>query len=146
MSLSRKQEAGFTLVEMLCTCSILGLVLALAIPHMGKLIAQTSLIQLRHQITSQLEQAQLLAMAKETETLVQFTNNQMIVKQNGQQISQITLPKGLQISSNYPQNQVIFRETGQVRGGTIFFYQQGLKVMRLVIQVASGTIKVVVHE
>jgi prepilin-type N-terminal cleavage/methylation domain-containing protein len=146
MSLETKQETGFTLVEMLCTCSILGLMLTLAIPDMSRLIDQATQVQLRHQIKTQLEHAQLEAMAKETETLVQFTNEQIITRQGEQIISQIVLPKDVQVTSNYSHNQVVFQETGQVRGGTIAISQQGYGMMKIVIQVASGTTKVIIHE
>jgi prepilin-type N-terminal cleavage/methylation domain-containing protein len=143
MSMKRNSESGFTLVELLCTISILGLISSLALPNVSTLMANATDMQLKYQITSQLDEAQLIAMAKETEVFVRFTDHGIITVINGKIIQQSKLPNDITIVSNYHQNQVTYQETGQVRGGTIVLKRSRKDWMKVVIQVASGTTKVV---
>lgn len=146
MSVKRSKEAGFTLVELLCTLSVLGLVITLAVPDLSNLVTKKTYLQLRYQIISQLEDAQLVAMAREVEVAVKFSNSEMTTWIDGKQKQQMELPENLQISSNYKENKVVFRETGHVRGGTIFIKKNNREWMKVVIQVASGTTKVLIHD
>jgi prepilin-type N-terminal cleavage/methylation domain-containing protein len=145
MPIKKDREAGFTLVELLCTLSILGIIISLAIPNLFSLSINTTYVQLRYQIISHLEEAQLMALAREVEVSVRFSSNGMITWSDGKRLQQIEFPENLQISSNYPENEVLFRETGQVRGGTVYIKQNNKNWMKVVIQVASGTTKVIVH-
>lgn len=138
MSLSGNNDSGFTLVEMLCACSILGLILTLALPNMNQLIERTKSQELSHQVIAQFQQARWKAMAKESETFVTLTDHKLVTVQAGQVIYKTDLPIGLHVTSNYPRNEICFEPTGQVRGGTILFHQQGKIMLRLIIQVASG--------
>lgn len=146
MSVKLIREAGFTLVELLCTLSILGLIITLAVPNLSNLITNKTYHQLRYQIISQLEDAQLVAMASEVEVAVKFSNSEMTTWIDGKQKQQMEFPENIQISSNYQENKVLFRETGHVRGGTIFIKQNNREWMKVVIQVASGTTKVLIHD
>jgi Tfp pilus assembly protein FimT len=137
-----RKEAGFTLVEMLCIISILGLFCSIAVPDITALISKATYTQLRFDITSQLKEAQLLAMSKEIEVLVRFTNDDITTIENKKITKQIQLPEDIQINSNYKNNEVVFQETGQVRGGTIILKQYNKEKMKVVIQVASGTTKI----
>lgn len=145
MQVKAAKESGFTLVELLCTLSILGLIISLSVPNLSNLITNMTYLQLRYQIISQLEDAQLVAMANEMEVAVKFSNSGMTTWVEGQQKQKMEFPQNLQISSNYQGNEVIFRETGHVRGGTIFIKQNNREWMKVVIQVASGTTKVLIH-
>lgn len=146
MQVKMVREAGFTLVELLCTLSILGLVISLAVPNLSNLRTKATYFQLRYQIISQLEDAQLVAMASEMEVAVKFSNSGMTTWIGGKQKQEMKFPKNLQISSNYQESKVLFRENGHVRGGTIFIKRNNREWMKVVIQVASGTTKVLIHD
>jgi prepilin-type N-terminal cleavage/methylation domain-containing protein len=145
MSVRANNERGFTLVELLCTISILGLLVSLAIPNLSSIISKATYTQIKYQISSQLEDAQLLAMSKEQSVVVQFTNQQIITTANHKNYQVTSLPEGIKIISNYKNHKVTFQESGHVRGGTIVLRRSKQVWIKVVIQVASGTTKVVFH-
>ncbi|WP_037463510.1 type II secretion system protein [Shimazuella kribbensis] len=145
MSVKAKNESGFTLVELVCTISILGLLASLAIPNLSTIITKATDNQMKYQISTQLEDAQFLAMSKEQSVVVHFTNQQIITYANQKNQHVTQLPEDIVITSNYKNNKVVFQKSGQVRGGTIVFKRNKQEWMKVVIQVASGTTKVVFH-
>ncbi|MCH5583916.1 prepilin-type N-terminal cleavage/methylation domain-containing protein [Shimazuella sp. AN120528] len=145
MPVKNTKEAGYTLVELLCTLSIMGMLISLAVPNLSTVIAKATYLQLRYQIISQLEDAQLTAMAREIEVSVQFSNRTITTWVDGKTQYKTILPEDVKISSNYKENRVLFRKTGQVRGGTIHIKKNEKNWMDVVIQVASGTTKVIFH-
>jgi Tfp pilus assembly protein FimT len=140
-----RKEAGYTLVEMLCIISILGLFCSIALPDITALISKATYTQLRFDISSQLKEAQLLSMSKEIEVFVRFSNDRITTIENKKITKQVQLPEDTQIDSNYKNNEVIFQETGQVRGGTIILKQYNEEKMKVVVQVASGTTKIQIN-
>jgi prepilin-type N-terminal cleavage/methylation domain-containing protein len=145
MQVERHIEAGFTVVELLCTLSIFGLLLALALPPVQTLVVDATNTRVMYQLTSQLDEAQLVAIAYEKEVTVQFTNRVITTEIDGKVHTRTLLPDAIHVVSNYAQNKLIFRKTGQVRGGTIVLYRKNQIWVKVVIQVASGASKVVVQ-
>lgn len=48
------------------------------------------------------------------------------------------VPSGMRLQSNYPSGRIVFRRSGQARGGTFYLIDGEEKVGRVVVQVASG--------
>ena len=119
MSKKLVREAGFTYVELLCVLSIMGLLTSFAMPDAANVSMRFSNEKLRLEVISGLQQAQLVAMAKEKEISVYFSENNMFTFEDEKVIRILHLPDEIQIESNYKNNTVVFQETGQVRGGTI---------------------------
>jgi competence protein ComGD len=74
--------------------------------------------------------------------LIDDLAKRVIVYQEEQKQRALLIPGGYQIVSNYPGNRIVFRETGQVRGGTITLLQGEKLLGKIVVHVASGHPKV----
>jgi prepilin-type N-terminal cleavage/methylation domain-containing protein len=145
MQVKRGIEAGFTVVELLCTLSVVGLLLTLALPSMSTLLAKANLSQVTYQLTAQLDEAQLLAMAYEQDVTVSFRDRVIITELAGKEHARTSLPEAIYYRTNYMQNKLTFRKTGQVRGGTIVLYRGKQVWLKVIVQVASGASRVVVQ-
>jgi prepilin-type N-terminal cleavage/methylation domain-containing protein len=141
-----KREAGFTFVELLCTISLLGLLTTLAVPNITNIVSKTADQQLRLAVIAQLQQAQLIAMAKEKEIGIRFTKEKMLTIEDEQVTDIIPLPEVSQIQTNYKNNEIVFQDTGQVRGGTITLSRLEKAHIKIVIQVASGVTRMEFYE
>lgn len=137
-------QAGWSLIELLFTLFLFGLIASLCMPAISTISERVERMLLMQELASQLQLAQMEAMSKETEVTVKLDSakNEVHIVQNGLVLRRIRIPPLYRLTSNYPNQSLVYRETGQVRGGTLSLYTGKRLVGRLVIQVASGLPKV----
>lgn len=137
-------QAGWSLIELLFTLFLFGLIASLCMPAISTIGERVERMLLLQELASQLQLAQTEAMSKETEVTVKLVSakNEVHIVQNEMVLRRIKIPPLYRLASNYPNQSLVYRETGQVRGGTLSLYTGKRLVGRLVIQVASGLPKV----
>jgi Tfp pilus assembly protein FimT len=142
---SFRTEAGWALVESIMVLFLLSLILALCLPTWGQVRERTEREVFLQALATQLELAQMEAVSREEEVHVQIqaTAQKIQVKQGERCLREMAIPQRYHLSSNYDGDQIIFRKTGQVLGGTLQLQLEGRLVGQIVVQVASGTLKVV---
>jgi type II secretory pathway pseudopilin PulG len=131
-------EQGWTLVEVLLILFVLGLMAAIALPALSVLGERAEREMFLDSLATQIQLAQLEAVSRESEVSLFLNPREIEVYQGEEEIRTIPVPDKYRLASNYKGNQVIFRETGQVQGGTIRILSAEKLVGKLVIQVASG--------
>jgi type II secretory pathway pseudopilin PulG len=140
-------EAGWMMVESIVALFLLGLILTLCLPTWTQVRERTEREVFLQSVATQLELAQIEAVSREEEVHVQIQSAQqkIQVKQGNQCLREIAIPKRYRLTSNYGGDQIIFRKTGQVLGGTLQLQLEGRFVGQIVVQVASGIPKVVLQ-
>jgi type II secretory pathway pseudopilin PulG len=140
-------EAGWMMVESIVALFLLGLILALCLPTWTQVRERTEREVFLQAVATQLELAQIEAVSREEEVHVQIQSAQqkIQVKQGDQCLREMAIPQRYRLSSNYDGDQIIFRKTGQVLGGTLQLQLEGRFVGQIVVQVASGIPKVVLQ-
>ncbi|TCS94706.1 GspH/FimT family pseudopilin [Hazenella coriacea] len=142
-----RNDAGWTFVELIITLSILGMIVTLSYPafaHLGERMERELFLDF---LASDLQFARTEAISREEEVKVIFksSQHQMIVQQKNTILRQTKIPNRYLITTNYPQDEMVFRKSGQVRGGTIQLLLNGQRVGEVRVQVASGTPEVVIE-
>lgn len=137
-------QAGWSLLEVLFTLFLFGMIASLCLPATSTMAKRVEQMLLLQELASWLQLAQTEAMSKETEVTVKLVSakNEVHIVQNETVQRRIRIPPSYRLASNYPGQSLVYRETGQVRGGTISLYEGNRLAGRLVIQVASGLPKV----
>jgi prepilin-type N-terminal cleavage/methylation domain-containing protein len=131
-------QAGWTLIEVIFALFLFGLLAALCVPavmSVGERVERKLLIE---ELATQLQLAQMEAVTRQAEVTVQWEAKEVKVIEDGTLLRKMDIPPPYRLDSNYPGQRLTFRETGQVRGGTVTFYVKDKPVGRIVIQVASG--------
>lgn len=133
-------EGGWTLVELVLTLTLIGLLTSLAIPafyQMGDRLERKLTLD---SLASDIRLAQREAESREsvTELRIDPAGNGYRVMRGGKTIRRASVRPRYRLISNYPSNRILFRPSGQVRGGTLWLERNGERVGRVVLQVASG--------
>lgn len=143
----KRAEDGWTMVELIFTLSLLGLLATLSLPAFSQLGERVEREMFLHFLAIDLQYAQMEAMSREEEVIVHIASNSrwIIITQADKHVRKTEIPQRYQLKHNYPDGKIIFRRTGQVRGGTIKLLT-GNRVCGLIkIQVASGRPRVVME-
>lgn len=140
----RKGEEGWSMIELILTLTLFGLLVSLALPtftRFGEYIEKEMFLKL---LASDLEYAKMQAISYEEEIIVYFDTQYGWVKtkKNDQILRKIKIPYHFKITTNFAQDQIIFRHTGQSLGGTIQLKSGQRLIGRILVQVASGLPKV----
>ncbi|SFJ07216.1 GspH/FimT family pseudopilin [Thermoflavimicrobium dichotomicum] len=141
-SKKNQMEAGWTVVELLLTLIILSCLLLLAVPavsEMGKRVEQALLLDL---LSSDIQLAQMEALSRQKEVKIEFSPDMLQIVQEKRYLHRTKLPANYRIQTNFPNQSLYFRETGQAVGGTIRLLQGEIMVGKIIVQVASGRPKV----
>jgi Tfp pilus assembly protein FimT len=138
----KKREGGWSLIELIFLLFIISTFLLIAIPHVLALGERGERDLLLHMISSELQLVQMEAVSQEKAIAVRFRKNKLQVIEAGQLRRETELPSRYWLKTNYPQSTIVFRQTGQVRGGTVQLYLNERLVGQIRIQVASGRPKV----
>ncbi|SDW09201.1 prepilin-type N-terminal cleavage/methylation domain-containing protein [Marininema mesophilum] len=135
-----KEQQGWTLVELSLTLAMIGLLAILALPAFVQWGDRLDRELFLGGLAADLRFAQTQARLTEEETLLVLdaSKHRYTVKQGDHLLRNEKIPSRFQLTSNYPRSRVIFRRSGQVRGGTFVLYTRGKRVGRVVVQVASG--------
>lgn len=138
------EEHGFHLLEVMLTMFVLGLLVGLGWPLSAEIHERVERELFMHLLASDLRYAQSEALCKEAEVTVQLDSKRHLIRlvQAGKILSQTPIPAGYRIQGNVPSTGIVFRETGQVVGGTLY-NNSGERVGKLIISVASGRPRVV---
>lgn len=144
MKMMRKGEEGWSMIELILTLTLFGLLVSLALPtftRFGEYIEKEMFLKL---LASDLEYAKMQAISYEEEIIVYFDTQYGWVKtkKNDQILRKIKIPYHFKITTNFAQDQIIFRHTGQSLGGTIQLKSGQRLIGRILVQVASGLPKV----
>lgn len=141
------EEAGWTLVELIITLSVLGMIVTLSYPAFAQVGERMERELFLDFLASDLQFARTEAMSREEEVKVTFNNSehQIIVKQKNTLLRVMKIPNRYWIDTNYPNHEITFRKSGQVRGGTIQLCLNGQAVGEIRVQVASGIPEVVME-
>ncbi len=132
------------MIELILTLSLFGLLVSLALPtftRFGEYIEKEMFLKL---LASDLEYAKMQAMSYEEEIVVSFDTKLgwVLTKKNDQILRRIKIPYHFQIETNFVQDQIVFRHTGQSLGGTIQLKSGERLIGKILVQVASGLPKV----
>jgi Tfp pilus assembly protein FimT len=137
-----QDESGWTLIEIILILFLWGSWLWMVYPtvsHIGDRLEREMLLEL---LASELQLAQTEAKSRQQEVEVIHSAKKIQIVQAERSIRLVELPKQYQLKSNYPKQRIVFRKTGQVRGGTMKLFQGKHMVGMIKIQVASGRSKV----
>lgn len=136
----RGDEGGWTLVEMVLTLALIGLLALLSIPAFAQLGERVERQLFLDRFVAEVRLAQREAIGHEEEVAVEVdkTGRAFRVVRGGKVIRQEMIPHRYRLRSNYPENRLLFRRTGQVRGGRFQLYEGKKRVGEVIIQVASG--------
>lgn len=137
-------ERGWAMIELVMVVLLLGIICSISYPAfavLGERIERQFFLKV---LASELSLAQTEAVSRETEVVVALdrVHRLVTVSQAEQRDRTLRVPQRYQIISNYPGDRIIFRETGQVRGGTITLFEGEKALGNIVIHVASGHPKV----
>ncbi|SEN06487.1 GspH/FimT family pseudopilin [Lihuaxuella thermophila] len=140
-----RSEEGWTLVELILSLFVLGLLLTVSVPAFTQIGERAEREMFLDFFSSDLQLAQTEAMSREREVSVEILTDERLitVRQGPLLLRKVKIPRRYQLKSNYPANRIVFRETGQVRGGKVELYLRGRLAGTVHIQVASGRPKVV---
>lgn len=146
MKIGRSEE-GWTLIELILSLFVLGLLLTITVPAFSQIGERTEREMFLDFFASDLQLAQTEAVSREREVTVQLDPDKSLitVAQGKSLLRKTKIPRRYQLKSNYPGNRIVFRETGQVRGGKVELYLRGRLAGAILIQVASGRPKVVIE-
>lgn len=134
------REEGWTMIELILTLSLLGLLITLALPtftRFGEFLEKEMFLKL---LSTDLQYAQMQAMSREEEIVVWFDTKAgwVITQQNGHLLRKIKIPYHFKMETNFRQDQIIFRQSGQIVGGTIQLKSGNRLIGKIMVQVASG--------
>ncbi|WP_107726276.1 GspH/FimT family pseudopilin [Desmospora activa] len=135
-----QNEGGWNLVELNVTLLLITLLAGLAYPAFAGWAERVERELFLGTLAADIRMAQREAMAMEQEVSLTFDaqNGSYHILRGSERIRQGRIPARLQVESNYPSDQILFRRTGQTRGGTLLVRSQREVVGKIVIQVASG--------
>ncbi|MEW9034095.1 MAG: GspH/FimT family pseudopilin [Planifilum fimeticola] len=136
----RREEGGWTLLELVLTVSLIGLLAALAAPAFHQIGERLERKLTLDTLASDIRLAQREAESREavTELRIDPSGGGYRVVRGGKAIRRASVRPRYRLTSNYPSGRILFRPSGQVRGGTLWLERDGKRVGRVVIQVASG--------
>lgn len=135
-------QSGWSLIEVIFSLFLFGLLVSLCVPAGTVVTERVQRMLFMQDLATQLQLAQMEAVTREAEVIVQWKEDEVKVIEDGELLRKMEIPPLYRLTGNYPDEQLIFRETGQTRGGTIFLYAKDKQVGKIVIQVASGLPKV----
>lgn len=143
-----ESELGFHLLEVMLIVFVMSLLIGLGWPLTIEITKQLEQEMFLYLLSSDFRYAQAEAMSKETDTHVQLDPESRMIRvvQGGKVLNQTPIPIGYHLKGNTPKTGIVFRETGQVVGGTIDLYRSGKIVGKLILSVASGRPRVVINE
>ncbi|MDO5050313.1 MAG: prepilin-type N-terminal cleavage/methylation domain-containing protein [Moraxella equi] len=118
---SYSRQSGFTLVEMIITIAVMGVIAAIAYPGLQSQIAKARVAQTAGDIESALKEARAEALIKRTNITVQLSNNQMLSAtglNNQSVIKPVKVPKNVTITplGNTPTT-IVFTANKVVKNG-----------------------------
>lgn len=132
------------MIELILTLLLFGLLVSLALPtftRFGEYVEKEMFLKL---LASDLEYAKMQAMSSEEEMIVYFdtATGWIITKKSDQIVRKLKIPYHFELETNFAQNRIIFRHTGQSVGGTIQLRSGRRLIGKILVQVASGLPKV----
>lgn len=135
-----REEGGWTLIELVLTLTLIGLLASLAIPAFSQIGERMDRKLILDCLASDIRLAQREAESRESATEIRIdpSGSGYRVLQNGKTIRHNSFRPRYRLKSNYPSGRILFRPSGQVRGGTLWLERNGKRVGRVVLQVASG--------
>lgn len=142
-----KGESGWTLVELVLTLMLTGLLAALAIPAFNQIGERIDRELTLDRLASDIRLAQREAESREAEAEIRVDPSETGYRllREGETIRRTVIPARYRLKSNYPSGRLLFRPSGQARGGTFWLEWNGKRVGRVVVQVASGRPRVEVE-
>lgn len=140
-----RSEGGWTLVELVCTLSLMGLITSMAYPQLISFAKQMEEELFVKLLVDELYYARTQAIGYEQDITVQWQSRQMIVRSGTQELRQLQIPAHLRLLTNFPNNAIRYHSSGQAKGGTIQLLRDKELVAKIVLQVASGIPKVIEH-
>lgn len=132
------KEEGWTITELMFTLTILGFLLTLAVPALSSIGERIEKELFLGFLESDLELAQMEALARQEEVVVKVDVNFVEIVQSNHVLRKMIIPKRYTLKSNYADQHILFRKTGQVKGGTLWLCKEDHPVGQIKIQVASG--------
>lgn len=138
-------EEGWTFIELIGTLSILGLIVGLAFPQwmtISQKIEEEMFLQL---FALEIYDARMQAIAYQQEVAVEWHQHRVVVRTAEQILRSLEIPDHLQLESNFAQDRLLYRRSGQAVGGTIWLKHNQETIGSLIVQVASGIPRVVVN-
>ncbi|PTX65024.1 type II secretory pathway pseudopilin PulG [Melghirimyces profundicolus] len=128
------------MVELTVTLALVGLLTALVLPafvQMGDRLERERFLEL---LAEDVRLAQREARARETETFLQVEGEgtSYSVYRGNSRLRREKVPGKMRLESNYPSGRLVFRKSGQIRGGTVRLMDGGKPAGKVVVQVASG--------
>ncbi|MGI6127294.1 MAG: pilus assembly FimT family protein [Planifilum sp.] len=141
------REGGWTLVELILSLMLIGLLTSLAIPAFYQIGERLERKLTLDSLASDLRLAQREAESRESETELRIdsSGSGYRVIRGGQTIRRTFIRPQYRLTSNYPSGRIRFRPSGHVRGGTLWLERKGKRVGQVVLQVASGRPRVEVN-
>ncbi|MDR6224940.1 GspH/FimT family pseudopilin [Desmospora profundinema] len=135
-----RDEGGWNLVELQVTLLLISLLAGLCYPAFVQWADRVERDLFLGVLASDIRMAQREATVREEEVVLALDSEAGIyrIMRDGQVIRQGKMPSRFQVESNYPGDRILFRRTGQVRGGTLSLRSGGELVGKVIIQVASG--------
>lgn len=135
-----RNEGGWNLVELNVTLMLISLLAGLAYPAFANWSDRVERDLFLGTLAADIRMVQREAMAREQEVSLNLDTRRgsYRILREGELIRQGRIPARLQVESNYPGDQILFRRTGQARGGTLLVRSRGEVVGKIIIQVASG--------
>lgn len=135
-----RSEGGWTLIELVLTLTLVGLLASLAIPAFHQIGERLERKLTLDSLASDIRLAQREAESREsvTELRIDPSGSGYRVMRGGKTIRRTSVRPRYRLTSNYPSGRILFRPSGQVRGGTLWLERNGKRVGRVVLQVASG--------
>lgn len=133
-----KDEEGWSLLELMVTLFIFGLITALAYPTVAVVGGRAEREMFFELFASDLELAQMEAMSRQKEVVIAFRAHEVWVIQGGKRLRSLTVPVGYELKTNYINGRLTFTATGQAVGGTVYLLQNQRKMGAIKVQVASG--------
>lgn len=132
------------MIELILTLLLFGLLVSLALPtftRFGEYVEKEMFLKL---LASDLEYAKMQAMSSEEEMTVYFdtATRWIFTKKSDQIVRKLKIPYHFKLETNFAQNRIIFRHTGQSVGGTIQLKSGPRLIGKILVQVASGLPKV----
>lgn len=132
------------MIELILTLLLFGLLVSLALPtftRFGEYVEKEMFLKL---LASDLEYAKMQAVSYEEEIVVRFDTESGWVKtmRKDQVLRKIKIPYHFRVETNFAQDQIVFRHSGQSLGGTIQLRSGKRLIGKVLVQVASGLPKV----
>lgn len=128
------------MVELALTLALAGLLTSLALPAFVQWGDRLEREQFLGLLAEEIRLAQKVASVREMETFLQVDaeGREYSIYWGKKILRKEKVPARYQLESNYPSHRLVFRPSGQARGGTFRLVKNGETVGRVVVQVASG--------